>query len=93
MTDGYLQKAYGIGYEDFHKMFDAQDGKCKICRQEGFPLVKGQRIYLVVDHCHTTGAVRGLLCHNCNRALGLLQDDLATLKSAVEYLEGATTIP
>lgn len=93
MTDNYLRNSYGISYEDFHKMFEEQNGKCKICRKAGFPLVSGQKIYLNVDHCHTTGAVRGLLCHNCNRALGLLQDDIAILKSAVEYLEGATTIP
>jgi hypothetical protein len=48
---------------------------------------------LVVDHCHTGGQVRGLLCHNCNRALGLLQDSVPALKAAVKYLQGATTIP
>ena len=92
-TDNYLRKTYSIGYNDFFEMFNAQDGKCKICKQAGFALVPNQRVYLVVDHCHTTGAVRGLLCHNCNRGLGMFQDDLATLRSAVEYLEGATTIP
>jgi hypothetical protein len=48
---------------------------------------------LMVDHCHATGKVRGLLCHNCNRALGLLKDDKSTIRRALEYLEGATTIP
>ena len=48
---------------------------------------------LVVDHCHATGKVRGLLCHNCNRALGLLKDKISVLKNAIQYLEGATTIP
>lgn len=48
---------------------------------------------LVVDHCHDTGIVRGLLCHNCNRALGLFKDKIEVLKNAIKYLEGATTIP
>lgn len=42
---------------------------------------------LVVDHDHTTGKVRGLLCHNCNRALGLLQDNKSYLQSAINYLK------
>jgi hypothetical protein len=46
----------------------------------------------VVDHCHATGKVRGLLCHNCNRALGLMQDNIENIKRAADYLEGATTI-
>ena len=41
---------------------------------------------LVVDHKHSTGEVRGLLCHNCNRALGLLKDDPKVLQKAMNYL-------
>lgn len=46
---------------------------------------------LVVDHCHDTGKIRGLLCHNCNRALGLLKDSVHTLESAIDYLEKTGT--
>ena len=49
------------------------------------------KMKLVVDHCHKNGQVRGLLCHNCNRALGLLGDDIGSIKNCIEYLEGATT--
>lgn len=48
---------------------------------------------LALDHDHKTGAVRGLLCHNCNRALGLFQDSISNLENAIDYLKRATTIP
>lgn len=88
-----LKKVYGLEYEDYLRLQEKQKGLCAICGKEGFELVKGQRILLVIDHCHTTGKVRGLLCHNCNRGIGLLQDSTDNLKRAVDYLEGATTIP
>ena len=47
---------------------------------------------LNVDHCHETGKIRGLLCHNCNRALGLFKDNVEFLERAILYLKGATTI-
>ena len=74
-------------------MFEDQDHKCLICFSEGFKLNPKSKMDLVVDHDHATGKVRGLLCHNCNRALGLLQDSLPAIKNALLYLEGATTIP
>lgn len=49
------------------------------------------KLKLVVDHCHKTGRIRGLLCHNCNRALGLLQDDVGVLRKAIGYLKGVET--
>lgn len=42
---------------------------------------------LVVDHCHASGTIGKLLCHNCNRALGLLKDDAALLRKAANYLD------
>lgn len=48
---------------------------------------------LVVDHDHKTGKVRGLLCHNCNRALGLLKDNKEIIQNCLSYLERVTTIP
>jgi len=50
---------------------------------------KRHSMKLVVDHCHEGGQVRGLLCHNCNRALGLLKDDVDTLQKAIDYLGGS----
>ena len=92
-TTAYLKRTYGITYDDYHSMLNAQNRYCKICGGEGFVMTGHHKLKLVVDHCHATGAVRGLLCHNCNRALGLLKDDVQTLNNAIAYLEGATTIP
>ena len=75
------------------EMYDKYEGKCHICRQRGFKIDKNQKLDLAVDHCHKTGKVRGMLCHNCNRGLGLFQDSMVNLKSAYKYLEGSTTIP
>lgn len=89
----YLKRTYGITYKTYIEMQKEQNSLCKICNGVGFKMKPGQSIMLVVDHCHTTGKVRGLLCHNCNRALGLLKDSVANLNSAIIYLQGATTIP
>lgn len=93
VQSAYLLKKYGIDLDQYHAMREAQGSLCAICRKPGFKMGDSQQLLLVVDHCHDTGKVRGLLCHNCNRALGLLQDDTAALSRAIGYLEGATTIP
>lgn len=89
----YYERTYGISLDTYNSLLLKQDNKCAICKEEGFVLKDTHKALLMVDHCHTTGVVRGLLCHNCNRALGLLQDSRQNLLNAVEYLEGATTIP
>ena len=83
----YLLRNYKITLADYEKMYLAQEGKCKICGGEGFLMAEHHKVRLVVDHCHSTGMVRGLLCHNCNRALGLLQDSVDSLQRALDYLK------
>jgi hypothetical protein len=73
---------YGITLEDYNRMFEEQEGCCKICKRHQTEFNKR----LHVDHDHKTGKIRGLLCHNCNLALGRLGDSIQTLKSALEYL-------
>lgn len=85
-TDNYLLRVYGIGIKSYEKMLEKQESKCKICKGEGFVMAEHHKLKLVVDHCHDTGKVRGLLCHNCNRALGLLKDDVVALCRAIQYL-------
>ena len=89
----YLLRNYGITVEQYENMLNEQDHKCKLCLSEGFLMGVCHEMKLVVDHCHKHGHVRGLLCHNCNRALGLLQDNPDTLQRGMEYLkEGSETI-
>lgn len=86
-TRAYLKRTYKITLEEWYDMFDKQNSLCAICNQEGFKLDPASANLLVVDHCHTTGKVRGLLCHNCNRGLGLFKDDRERLLKALAYLE------
>lgn len=75
-------KTYGLTPEGLTRLLAAQHEACAIC---GAPLYGGPET--CVDHDHTTGAVRGLLCQNDNKALGLLTDDPARLRRAASYLE------
>ena len=86
-TNNRLKSVYGIELDEVLRMYEEQGGKCKICNTEGFKLSPNADNNLVVDHCHSTGKVRGMLCHNCNRALGLLQDKTEYLENALKYLE------
>ena len=78
-----LDNSIGKGAHDFYQVEIGKSDKCRICgiAEESAP--KGR---LSVDHCHDTGKFRGLLCSNCNTAIGLLQDDISNLTAAIEYL-------
>ena len=86
-ADGYLKRVYGLDFNEYKLLLESQDNKCKLCLGEGFTMKKSHKVKLVVDHCHTTGKVRGLPCHNCNRALGLLKDNKDTIQRALAYLD------
>jgi hypothetical protein len=91
-TDQYYMKNYGVGLHELEMMLEEQDHLCAICHREGFKMHDSVFMNLNLDHNHKTKEVRGLLCHNCNRALGLFQDDTTVLTRAISYLQGATTI-
>lgn len=78
-----LNKKYNITKEDYKNLLIEQDFKCAICGRNQQEFKKG----LCVDHDHKTNKVRGLLCVNCNLALGSLFDDISLLKLATNYLE------
>lgn len=87
LIEKYLRREYRISYSEYMDMLKRQDEKCVICGGEGFKMQDHHKIKLVVDHCHSTGKVRGMLCHNCNRGLGLFQDNVTLLQNAASYLQ------
>lgn len=82
-----LNDLYGMTIEDYDRLAESQNHVCAICGGVNPEHGRyGTQFRLAVDHNHKTGAVRGLLCNRCNRALGLIKDDPALLKSALDYL-------
>ena len=79
-----LRQRYGLTVEKYDEMVLEQGGLCLLCLKP--PIQK--RKHLVVDHSHITGEVRGLLCINCNAGIGMLNEDIYTLKRAIKYLSG-----
>jgi len=80
---------YGLTSDQFMELWNKTDGKCYICKRPEVVERSGKVKILAIDHCHSTGIVRGLLCQNCNRALGLLKDDIEVLENAKQYLRDA----
>lgn len=79
-----LKANFNITPEIYMAMFDSQNAQCKICKKE----LKVMHSKTHVDHCHTTGKVRGLLCDNCNLGLGQFKDSITFLSAAINYLGG-----
>jgi hypothetical protein len=83
-----LKKNFGITLDDYNVMLESQSGVCAICgnpettRHNNTDRVRN----LAVDHCHTTGKVRGLLCTKCNQGLGNFRDNPDFLAKAISYL-------
>ncbi|MFC7275010.1 endonuclease VII domain-containing protein [Paractinoplanes rhizophilus] len=94
-----LREKYGISVEEYDALRERQGYRCAICRrhEDELPATAAGRprrdglpsavaVKLVVDHCHRTRRVRGLLCVGCNAAIGHFRDDEETLRSAIAYL-------
>ena len=77
-----IKYKYGMSMETYENMLIACDNKCQICGSDG---------KLNIDHCHSTGVVRGLLCTRCNTGLGKLGDSREGLLAALRYLDGEST--
>jgi hypothetical protein len=82
----YLQRKYNMGENEYDAMLLSQNNMCLLCGTE-FSSTWGADAP-VVDHCHTHGNVRGILCNECNRGLGYFHDNKETLMNAIRYLSG-----
>lgn len=76
----HLNATYGLTKEDYTSLLESQENKCAICGQDA-------QTRMVVDHCHATGKVRGLLCNSCNCGLGFFQDNVGFMQKAIEYIK------
>lgn len=89
--DYQLKKAYKISLQDYNLILSNQGGGCGCCGSLDSKTPKKHfkktHNYFVVDHCHKTGKVRGLLCFNCNTAIGKLGDCVEGVRQAISYLE------
>lgn len=77
---------YNITEEQYIELLTLQDNKCKLCSNE---LKKKSELSYrvgVLDHCHSSGKLRGILCNDCNIGLGMFKDNIQTLKNAIDYL-------
>jgi len=72
-----LKKKYGISLLTYQELIKKQNKKCGICK-------RNTKLY--VDHCHNTKNVRGLLCHKCNIAIGMFNDNKKIILNAINYL-------
>ena len=86
-ADVYYKRLYGISVEEYLDLAEKQNFVCALCGKPNFAMRNVHSGCLVVDNDHKTGKVRGLLCHNCNRALGLLHDNADLMLKAAEYVK------
>lgn len=79
-----LKRVYGITFDEYENLVALQDYKCATCL---VPVTtEPGQLKGVVDHCHNTLRIRGILCNQCNKALGLVYDNVETLRRMCTYL-------
>jgi prolyl-tRNA synthetase len=81
-----LRRSYGISQAEYDALMNRHGGRCWICKTDDFGW-KGP----CVDHDHITNQVRGILCNTCNRAAGLLKENIFTMKAMIDYFRQANT--
>jgi hypothetical protein len=86
VRESQLKNLYGITAQEYNTLIEDQSGRCAICSKD-FQSSKHTHL----DHCHLTGKIRGILCSNCNRGIGLLKDSVQILENAVQYLNQHST--
>jgi hypothetical protein len=87
-SKAFMKRRYGISYEEYLQMLEAQEHKCAICASSDHKNKRTGNLLqtFFIDHDHTTGKVRGLLCSPCNHALGQFRDKKSVMLKAIAYL-------
>lgn len=80
-----IKRIYGITKDEYDIMYSKQNGKCAICNSDKVNRNKTDKF--CIDHCHNSGKVRGLLCHNCNVLLGKLSDNIELCEKIIYYIK------
>lgn len=83
IESGWRRRGVVFTVEQYEELYKQQQGQCAICSKTA----PENGSALCVDHCHKTGVVRGLLCHRCNKALGVMNDSLDLITNAHQYLK------
>lgn len=78
----HLKRTYGITVEEYEAILQSQGNRCKVCRTD-----EPGRTGWCIDHNHRTGVVRGILCHDCNLAIGHAKDSIFLLEAMIGYLK------
>jgi hypothetical protein len=82
ITEYVREKKYGINADEFNNLLEKQNGCCAICGKK-----YEKRLRFSVEHDHISGKIRGITCHKCNIGIGMFEENVYTLKSAIEYIE------
>ena len=83
--NSHLKSNFGISLDQYNQKLEQQQGLCAVCHKTETKANQFGIVALAVDHDHTTGKIRGLLCMKCNRALGMLGDSVETISNLLKY--------
>ena len=87
----HVKQTYGLSWDEYLNLYSESKGACMICKCSVIPMgdIVDHSKVARVDHCHTTGKIRGILCNECNKGLGAFKDNMVSLRNAIEYLENS----
>jgi len=83
----YSRNQLNSSSQEYQNLKKQQNDVCAICYRPETRISKGCPCDLSIDHCHGTGRIRGLLCNECNTALGMFRDDVTVMGRAIEYVQ------
>lgn len=81
--NAHLKKNFGITLTQYDLMLTQQEQRCAICKKHKFEFTRN----LAVDHSHTTGQIRRLLCYGCNTGIGMLKENIEIMTQALNYIK------